>query len=466
MATGRRNHNDHSAAPQSATSPEVSRRRTALGTTKVDTRNRFYWELLAGGLAASLVGSILVKLLFEHFYAEWPNLVLASVSMLIMAALITLVCGMIEAQRNMIAHGDTAGSIGEMMLKAAIGTLIVSALALGLEFIYELGYVYKGVDFQDYIFVVDDSGSMSGNDRQNKRYSSLGPLLESMDETSMVGLIRFDNTILDEAAPAVLDDTQRQTLKQIMDNAAISGGTDIQLALNRAAQLYQDSKRSGIPSAVVLLSDGGANVDVPGIIQTFNNMDVSVCTVALGSSANRNLLQSLADGTGGVMLDVSDADMLKASYRLLNGGELRRCLLMPRIGADKSDVMHMVMSVLFMAILGTAISAVLAFMFGWDAGKRQLLVGGTASTIGALIHEVCNNLGSSQRSLMLFLFGLVLLMACTSTQTHINRRRGKYTRRSGRDSGGSQTESSAVEPRQIGSNTPAENQTGGRRRRR
>lgn len=378
--------------------------------TRLNASSRPYKELLIGGLAAAVVGCIIVSILLDRFYMEWPNLVLVCVCMMAMALPIILVCGLIEAKMIGLAEKSRAMDVPRALLFALAGTLIIGAAALALEFLYELGYAYQGVNYDDYIFVIDDSGSMGSNDRGNKRYSALESLLNGMDETNMVGVIRFSDIIEGEEAPDVLNDSHRQNIQNLIGGKVLSGSTDIQLALNRAIEMFQTAKRDR-PSAIVLLSDGQSLVDVNGLTAQANAMDVDICTVALGMGADRQMLQSLADSTGGMMMDVRDADMLRVSYKLLNGGVLRRCLLMPRIGSDRGDILHGIMSVVFMGVLGSLISLALVLMFGTSKAQPQLVIGTAASFAGALIHELGNAIGTDgiARTAMLILFGLVLL---------------------------------------------------------
>ena len=399
--------------------------RGTVKTSKVTTISarsvRPYTALTVGALIAAIVGCILVSILVDATYMYVPNLVIVPIAMMILALPIILVCGIIEAQKLGLSTSSNALGMSRVVAFTLAGTLLMGAATCALEFIYELGYAYTGVNYTDYIFVIDDSGSMSGSDPQNKRYTALESLLGNMDQDNMIGVIRFASNVESEIEPALMDDTHRQNVQNIIDAPAVSGGTDIQVALERAAEMFAQYKRSGEPSAIILLSDGVSYVDVDALANTMNAMDVDICTVALGRGTDRKVLQNLADATGGIMLDVSDADMLHISYKLLNGGSIRRSLLMPRLGSDKSNLLAGAMSILFMGILGTLISAILVFMFNSHYAKPQLVVGAVASFAGAIVHELGNNMGIGGlgRTVMLILFGLVLLQARShnSTQT-------------------------------------------------
>ena len=407
-------------------STQTSQRNSGV-KINLNTKSRPYKELTVAGLICSVIGAVIIAILLDSLYMQLPNLILVPLSMMILTLPIVLVCGLIEARKMGLASDKFTLGTSRVIAFALAGTLAVGAVACVLEFIYELGFVYQGVNYDDYIFVIDDSGSMSTSDRSDKRYTALDTLIGNMDESNMIGVVRFSSDVDSELAPAVLNDSHRQRVSSFLDSPARGGGTDIQAGLERATELFAASRRSGRASAIILLSDGAsASVDVTGLSEKLNKLDIDICTVALGSGADRNLLQDLADATGGIMLDVSDAEMLRVSYKLLNGGSLRRNLLMPRMGSDKGNILHIAMSILFMGALGSFISLLLVTMFHTERAKPQLVVGISASFTGAVIHELTNNmgLGNIGRFVMLVLFGLVLLTFYDySYSQHITRSR-------------------------------------------
>ena len=382
---------------------------TRRGGTPNSTR--FYTEMTVAGLLSAFVGSLIFNGLIDRYYVTWPNLLIVTVGMAIMAFLIVLSCGMVESVRMAISDRQGGLSAGKALLCAVAAAIVVGAAAAGFEFIYELGYRYTGVCYDDYLFVIDDSGSMMSSDHKSKRYSALEMLLETMDDTNMAGLVRFSDKVDAEIAPALLDGTHRSAMNTELAKPMLGGGTDIQEALLYAADLLEAARRPDHSTVVVLLSDGGASVDLDRVLQRYNDMNVDICTVALGMGADRVLLQKLADGTGGLSLEVKNADMLRSTYLLLNGGTITRNLLLPRIGSDRGDILHAVMCVVFLAALGVLIGGALILMFNTSYMNTHPVVCTVASLGGALLLELGNDLGMNgfQRTVLLVLYGLILI---------------------------------------------------------
>jgi len=386
--------------------------------------SRFYVEMLIGGLVAGVLSCVIVQQLFQRYYMSWPNLILVGVSIAVTTFLLVLCCGVVESFKMGISGHSGGVSLLKTLVFALAGSLVVGAAAVGLEFLYELGFEQSGVNYDDYIFVVDDSGSMSGNDPRDQRYSALTQLLDRMDDSNQVGIIRFSSGIDDEIEPAVVDSDHKDALTDfISQQIAYGGGTDIALGLQRAYEMYQDNQRAGFDSAVVLLSDGQSYVDADALVDLFNGIDVDICTVALGSGADRRMLSRLADGTGGMALEVSDADAIRASYALISGIGLKRCLLMPRIGTDRTNILHAVMCVVFLTLLGIGMMLVLQMMFNSYYMQPQLLVGTAASLLGSLILEIGHDLGAGSvvRHILLVLYCLVLIRCGVRSQSTLER---------------------------------------------
>jgi len=377
----------------------------------VGERERFYYEMTLGALAAGGIGCIVVNALFRRFYLEWPNLVLVGVCFAAVTFLLLLFCGIVEVMKISITSHLGGISVGRVAAFACATAVAVGCAGAVLEFIYELGYVQTGVNYDDYIFVVDDSGSMGGSDPQAQRYGALKQLLGRMDESNQVGLVCFADTILAEEALAVMDDAQRSRMNSAAERDMAYGGTAVELGLQRAYEMYQNGRRNGYSSAVILLSDGHSSVDTDAVVKMFNSIDTDICTVALGSGADRETLEKLADGTGGMALEISSADAIRASYALLSGMPLKRCLLLPRMGADKDDVLHAVMCVVFLTLLGVGMMLGMQVLMNSKYMKPQLVVGPAATLLGALILEIGygRGAGSGVRNVLILLYALVLI---------------------------------------------------------
>jgi len=223
-------------------------------------------------------------------------------------------------------------------LAAAFLLAALAALALALA----RPHVNRRVPVQQasMILITDHSGSMAANDVQPTRLAAAqaaaNSFINQLPNTVKVGAIGFSS------AP----DTVQQPMadhaaaRAAIDGQTAGGGTDTGDALLLALQLLQGASRKHPPAAIVLLSDGAANAgpDAATVAREAGSERIPIYTVALGTPdgtlANPDplgppiavppdpqLMQEIAQASGGRAFDAQSADQLSSIYKHL-GGEL------------------------------------------------------------------------------------------------------------------------------------------------
>ncbi len=168
----------------------------------------------------------------------------------------------------------------------------------------DLGPTTEGVDWT---IVLDRSGSMAG--KIATAADAVARSLEHLRAVDRFRVIAFSNgasTLIDwqEATDAAVE-RARQRLQSVGTN----GGTNMYAGVQAALRGLDE----GRPSAVVLVSDGGANVgptEHADFLKLLETTDVRVFTFVMGQGANRPLLGRLAEESGGFTMDVSNRDDL------------------------------------------------------------------------------------------------------------------------------------------------------------
>ena len=148
------------------------------------------------------------------------------------------------------------------------------------------------------MFVIDKSGSMSGDKLVEAKNSAIKSLELLRDEDS-VGVISFD-TYFSRVAPLSKLEDSRDDVQAAISSIQIEGGTSIYPAVKAAADELLNYKAS--VKHIVLLTDGqdGYNLYGPLIKQLTDN-EITLSSIALGNDCNVQLLQSIAEATGGRM---------------------------------------------------------------------------------------------------------------------------------------------------------------------
>ena len=158
----------------------------------------------------------------------------------------------------------------------------------------------------DWIFVLDVSGSMKG------KYASLAEGIRQglgklrLDDRFKIVLFNDSATVLTKgflpADPANIE----SAIQQIV-NWQPGGGTNLYVGLEKALT-RMDADR---PSAVVLVTDGVANVGVTEkkhFLKLLEKRDIRLFTFIMGNSANRPLLEEMTNVSKGYAASVSNSD--------------------------------------------------------------------------------------------------------------------------------------------------------------
>ncbi len=106
--------------------------------------------------------------------------------------------------------------------------------------------------------LVDQSGSMSREDRRaamDRALEGLSGLLTENDLVSVIGFARTPRLLADAMAG-----DRAKTLAQLVNQGASEGGTNLEQAIHLAGQIAERIKHDGARNRIVLFTDGAANL--------------------------------------------------------------------------------------------------------------------------------------------------------------------------------------------------------------
>ena len=185
------------------------------------------------------------------------------------------------------------------------------------------------------MLVLDHSGSMAANDVSPSRIAAAiraaNTFIDQLPADVRVGFVGFGTTP-DAAQQPV---AAKAVTRRLLDSEQANGGTDTGPALALALQLLGAAARHHPPSAIVLLSDGAANLgENPVSVATLARGEhVPIYTVALGTDRgvlsegpfgplvsvppDPQLMAQIARASGGRAFDAKTADALSSIYKSL-----------------------------------------------------------------------------------------------------------------------------------------------------
>lgn len=195
------------------------------------------------------------------------------------------------------------------------------------------------------VLVIDKSGSMNqpvaGARASQQEVANEGAALaiESLRADSLVGVVTFDMFAY-VTVPLQPNDNPKRLAGQVRTIAA-EGGTNFEPALERAYQMLADV--SAAKKRVVLLSDGRSHsTDLDGIVARMSAANIQLTTIAVGDSADDELMQRLAQAGGGEFYPVRDPRALPRvlvdSVQVINKPLIKEVPFAPRVLATGSTL--------------------------------------------------------------------------------------------------------------------------------
>ena len=179
----------------------------------------------------------------------------------------------------------------------------------------------------DVVFVLDNSGSMSINDRLNICKDRLKNIIDTkLTSKFRAGLIIFNHEIK-ESILGPFDSTHKSSLTTMINNATAYGGTNMWTALNRALRGFGPSSDSNRRKVVVALTDGEAgDPQFADSVQsslktTYQDVQIIFMTVNLSASNREDIRRRcIRDDKRDILIDAQDGASLNAAWTTV--GEL------------------------------------------------------------------------------------------------------------------------------------------------
>ena len=178
----------------------------------------------------------------------------------------------------------------------------------------------RNFDDLEIVFVMDDSGSMSGNDYNNTRLTVARDLIDNLPAGTKIGVVAFTDDYNYRVLTGSRLITDKTVAKSYLSTNYFSshGGTDMYDAIARSFDLFESSDPSTMRMVVVLTdgetSDTGYHSSV---VNLANSLGINVYTVGLGSSSSsyfNNYLKPLANSTNGEFYYASAASNLASAF--------------------------------------------------------------------------------------------------------------------------------------------------------
>ena len=219
--------------------------------------------------------------------------------------------------------------LGRVLALALISAIIVFALGVGGEAVYEIKGSAKQKKTADLVFVLDYSTSMTSSlDTGNQtRFDGLcaafSDVVNSLEPDQRISVVRYEeygHVLLDWTAMS--DANRQKAIETVRGEQPDVGYTNYWEGILKADALVETAVKAGRPVAVVMISDGEANeVDIEQCAPTIHARKVPMYTLGIGNDADADksyqVLKSISDQTGGqLVISANDLSDISKSFQL------------------------------------------------------------------------------------------------------------------------------------------------------
>ena len=329
-----------------------------------------------------LVFGIISNLFFDRLVAAlWSPLAITILFVCFLLPLLLIV--FLVAKYN-----GTHEKMEHPVANFAAGLALFLVAVLGLEFLYELGLKTTVQNVDSYVFVIDDSGSMTGSDPNKMRVSSIEKILADKDGDFQYAIYSFSDTYT-QIRPML--PKRHSTAQPQMES---SGGTSIYGTLCGILDDVDAGRLKVTGNTRLLFLSDGAATDMSGyfnsslrdVLRRYVEKSLVISTVGLGRGADAATLKRIANSTGGVFISAEDADQLTGAMVEASVQSADRTLLTIRFFC-KTEALHAVMRIVFLLIISVILQLLKIEVYG-KYYKPQLAFGSVCSVLAALVTEV------------------------------------------------------------------------------
>lgn len=300
-----------------------------------------------------------------------------------------------------------------MLRYLVFGSMVIFFLTMLLEYVYELNPKQKIIEPTSYIFVIDESGSMSGNDPKGLRYDAIREIMDEPENKLPYMVYAFSSE------PRILRKMGNLSQNEPVIPITCDGGTAIRETTLRVLQDYKEQKWDGGDNPkIIFLTDGYATDldngflwfkgNVPefnAALDEYSNLGINISTVGLGS-VDKELMRKMAETTGGIFIRVDQASDLSVAMKAAATSYSERDLLSARYMKSMNKLFGL-LRILFLSLIGTLIGAMFALAYMDIASVPIIIIN---STVGAVIGSILLETGVQSGLYQSFLWLLLWIL--------------------------------------------------------
>ena len=177
------------------------------------------------------------------------------------------------------------------------------------------------------MFIIDDSGSMSGNDHDLLRYTAAKLFIASLDIGDYVAGIQFSSKsfLLTNDFERIISSETKLALMNSFSAQEIDGYTDVKSAFSLAEEVFATIEHIDSQKVIVFLTDGKPELDRPyaayeaETLKLIARLEIPVYAIALTPAGQTAFLSEVVSQTNGQLIPSHTVNDLLDSYLQILG---------------------------------------------------------------------------------------------------------------------------------------------------
>lgn len=311
-------------------------------------------------LIAAIIACVAGEALIFYLYNQISNILLVGLYFVITGLIIVSITCFCVYKVSKLKFEIPVSNIFLKSMTTLVALTIVLSFAFGslFEFLYEMGFSKNKVT-NNYIVVIDNSGSMQTNDPYYERFDALNELFNSIKKNQKMGVYVFNDESINVLPIQNIDKNKFDEYEATLDKYKVSeGGTNLMLALEDIMNYIDIQNITGNSSAIVI-SDGECNIDA-STINKFISANIPIHTIGVANGYAS--LHNVSEQTGGTYYDIKDTKTLRQTFTTIYNLNNNNMLLTERTGKSETAILYILMRIAFITILAIIIKIMQLFI--------------------------------------------------------------------------------------------------------
>lgn len=321
---------------------------------------------------AAIISFIFSEMLISSLYYNMSDILVVGIYFAlvgIIIAIFTNVCAYKISSIKKIIPVPNA-FLKSLAIFSTLAIVILFSVGCLFQYIYSLG-LKNTQRIDNYIVVIDNSGSMAETDINYKRYEALNQLFTTIDKDQTISVYVFSDNytkVLESKHISPLDIQEFQNT--FAPHMVSDGGTETMKVLEVIAEEIKVNPLQG-KTSVIVISDGECDV-YDDVLEKFNLLSVPINTIGVYEEGFTDTLYQISNFTGGTYHNINNIEDLVVVLKGMNSFKIDHMLIGLRSNNVENPTYYLLLRILFLFLLSFIIKIMQLLIIDVSAVRKTI----------------------------------------------------------------------------------------------